>query len=54
MAFQTFTPTELTSLGEAGGIRVHQGQGAVIRYLVFNVERAPFEQRRRAAGRSPT
>ncbi len=43
MAFQTFTPTELASLREAKGIRVHQGQGAVIRYLVMNVTRAPFD-----------
>jgi peptide/nickel transport system substrate-binding protein len=42
MAFQTFTPTELTSLGRNRNIRVHQGQGAVIRYLVLNVEREPF------------
>ena len=42
MAFQTFTPTELTSLGKAKGIRVYQGPGAVIRYLVLNVERPPF------------
>jgi peptide/nickel transport system substrate-binding protein len=42
MAFQTFTPTELTSLGKAEGVRVYQGQGAVIRYLVMNVEREPF------------
>ena len=43
MAFQTFTPTELASLGEARNIRVHQGQGAIIRYLVMNVEREPFD-----------
>jgi peptide/nickel transport system substrate-binding protein len=42
MAFQTFTPTELTSLGKAENIRVYQGQGAVIRYLVMNVAREPF------------
>jgi peptide/nickel transport system substrate-binding protein len=42
MAFQTFTPTELASLAKASGVRVHQGQGAVIRYLVMNVTRAPF------------
>ncbi len=42
MAFQTFTPTELTSLGKAEGVRVYQGQGAVIRYLVMNVAREPF------------
>ena len=42
MAFQTFTPTELASLGRASNIRVYQGQGAVIRYLVMNVVRPPF------------
>jgi peptide/nickel transport system substrate-binding protein len=42
MAFQTFTPTELASLGKARNVRVYQGQGAVIRYLVLNVEREPF------------
>jgi len=43
MAFQTFTPTELTSLKKARNIRVHSGQGAVIRYLVMNVVREPFD-----------
>ena len=42
MAFQTFTPTELASLRKASGIRVHSGNGAVIRYLVLNVAREPF------------
>jgi peptide/nickel transport system substrate-binding protein len=42
MAFQTFTPTELTSLNRNRNIRVHQGPGAVIRYLVLNVVRPPF------------
>jgi peptide/nickel transport system substrate-binding protein len=42
MAFQTFTPTELASLRKASGLRVHKGNGAVIRYLVLNVEREPF------------
>jgi peptide/nickel transport system substrate-binding protein len=41
MAFQTFTPTELTSLSKARNVRVYQGPGAVIRYLTLNVERAP-------------
>jgi peptide/nickel transport system substrate-binding protein len=41
MAFQTFTPTELTALGRSRNIRVHQGAGAVIRYLVLNVTREP-------------
>ena len=41
MAFRDFTPTELTSLGKAKGIKVHTGNGVVIRYLVFNVKRAP-------------
>ncbi len=43
MAFQTFTPTELASLEKAKGVRVYQGQGAVIRYLVLNVVREPFD-----------
>jgi peptide/nickel transport system substrate-binding protein len=42
MAFQTFTPTELASLAKARNVRVYQGQGAVIRYLVLNVAREPF------------
>ncbi len=41
MAFQTFTPTELTSLAEAKGVRVYTGPGGLIRYLVFNVTREP-------------
>lgn len=43
MAFQTFTPTELASLAKARNVKVHQGQGAVIRYLVMNVTREPFD-----------
>ncbi len=42
MAFRDFTPTELTSLGRTSGVQVHTGNGVVIRYLVFNVTRAPF------------
>jgi peptide/nickel transport system substrate-binding protein len=42
MAFQTFTPTELASLRRQSGLRVHSGNGAVIRYLVLNVAREPF------------
>ena len=42
MAFQTFTPTELQSLSHEKGIVVHSGHGVVIRYLVFNVARPPF------------
>ena len=42
MAFRDFTPTELASLRKASGIAVHSGNGVVIRYLVFNVTRAPF------------
>lgn len=41
MAFQTFTPTELTALRRSRGITVHSGPGVVIRYLVLNVTRAP-------------
>ncbi len=43
MAFQTFTPQELTALGRNNRVRVNQGQGAIIRYLVLNVERPPFD-----------
>jgi len=42
MAFQSFTPTELASLKKEKGIVVHSGHGVVIRYLVFNVVRPPF------------
>jgi peptide/nickel transport system substrate-binding protein len=45
MAFQTFTPTELVSLGEQKGLRVYQGQGASIRYLTLAVTRPPFNNR---------
>jgi peptide/nickel transport system substrate-binding protein len=41
MAFRDFTPTELLSLGTASGIKVHSGNGVVIRYMVFNPTRAP-------------
>jgi peptide/nickel transport system substrate-binding protein len=41
MAFRDFTPTEIGSLGHASGIKVHSGNGVVIRYLVFNPTRAP-------------
>jgi peptide/nickel transport system substrate-binding protein len=41
MAFREFTPTEVQSLGRASGIKVHAGNGVVIRYLVFNPTRAP-------------
>jgi len=44
MAFQTFTPTELTSLGKQKGLRVYQGPGASIRYLTLNVVRPPFNK----------
>jgi len=36
MAFQTFTPTELTAMGKQKSLVVHSGHGVVIRYLVFN------------------
>ena len=42
MAYQTFTPTELGSLAENRSVKVYQGQGAAIRYLVMNVQRPPF------------
>jgi peptide/nickel transport system substrate-binding protein len=41
MAFRDFTPTELLSMSEASGVKVHAGNGVVIRYLVFNPTRAP-------------
>jgi peptide/nickel transport system substrate-binding protein len=41
MAFRDFTPTEIGSLQHASGIKVHLGNGVVIRYLVFNPTRAP-------------
>jgi peptide/nickel transport system substrate-binding protein len=41
MAFQTFTPTELVSLRKAKGIRVHVGNGAVIRYMALSMTRPP-------------
>jgi peptide/nickel transport system substrate-binding protein len=42
MAYQTFTPTELGSLAENMSVKVYQGQGAAIRYIVMNVKRPPF------------
>ena len=44
MAFQSFTPTELSSLKNESGIVVHQGKGSSIRYLVLNVKRPPTNQ----------
>jgi peptide/nickel transport system substrate-binding protein len=41
MAFQTFTPTEIKSLETQSGVKVYKGNGAIIRYLVMNVKRAP-------------
>jgi peptide/nickel transport system substrate-binding protein len=43
MAFQTFTPTEVGSLLKNRNVRVYQGPGSVIRYLVMNVTREPFD-----------
>jgi peptide/nickel transport system substrate-binding protein len=43
MAFRDFTPTELLSLTEANGIKVHKGSGASIRYLVLNTNIAPTD-----------
>src|SRR5579862_7204638 len=42
MAFQTFTPTEIAAMGKNKSLTVHSGHGVVIRYLVFNVKRPPF------------
>jgi peptide/nickel transport system substrate-binding protein len=44
MAFRDFTPTELGSLRKTKGVVVHEGNGVVIRYLVFNVTRPPFDK----------
>jgi peptide/nickel transport system substrate-binding protein len=44
IAFRDFTPTEITSLRAASSIKVHSGNGVVIRYLVFNVKRPPFNK----------
>ncbi|HLX18921.1 MAG TPA: ABC transporter substrate-binding protein [Gaiellaceae bacterium] len=41
MAFRDFTATEYGALGKTKGITVYQGPGVSIRYLVFNVKRAP-------------
>jgi peptide/nickel transport system substrate-binding protein len=41
MAYINFTPQEYASLAKAKGIRVYSGNGITIRYLVFNVKRAP-------------
>lgn len=42
MAFQTFAPTEVAAMQKEKSLVVHQGHGVVIRYLVFNVKRPPF------------
>ena len=42
MAFQTFDPTEIAAMSNNPNLTVHQGNGVVIRYLVFNVKRKPF------------
>jgi peptide/nickel transport system substrate-binding protein len=42
MAFRTFAPTELSAMRHESSLVVHQGNGVDIRYLVFNVKRAPF------------
>ena len=44
MAFRDFTPTETLSLQKTGGIRVHVGKGATIRYLVLNLKMAPTDK----------
>jgi peptide/nickel transport system substrate-binding protein len=41
MSYQSFTPTEITSLQKQKGLRVYSGAGGRIRYLVMNVTRAP-------------
>ncbi len=42
MAFRTFAPTELTAMSHESSLVVHRGHGVDIRYLVFNVKRAPY------------
>jgi peptide/nickel transport system substrate-binding protein len=42
MAFQTFTPTEISAMRKVKGLVVHSAPGVVIRYLVFNVKRPPY------------
>ncbi len=42
MAFQTFTPTEISAMKKEKALAVHSAPGVVIRYLVFNVKRPPF------------
>lgn len=41
MAFRDFTPTEYASLEKAKGIKVLQGPGVEIRYLVLSMKRPP-------------
>jgi peptide/nickel transport system substrate-binding protein len=41
MSYIDYTPQEYASLAKAKGIRVYSGNGIRIRYLVFNVTRAP-------------
>ena len=42
MAFQTFTPTEIAAMKKESKLTVHSAPGVVIRYIVFNVKRPPF------------
>jgi peptide/nickel transport system substrate-binding protein len=42
MAFQTFTPTEIAAMKKEKALTVHSAPGVVIRYLVFNVKRPPY------------
>ena len=41
MSYQSFTPTEITSLQKQKGLRVYSGAGGRIRYLTMNVTRQP-------------
>jgi peptide/nickel transport system substrate-binding protein len=41
MSYQSFTPTEITSLQKQKGLRVYNGAGGRIRYLTMNVTRPP-------------
>ncbi len=42
MAFQTFAPNEISAMKKNKSLTVHSGPGVVIRYLVFNVKRKPY------------
>jgi peptide/nickel transport system substrate-binding protein len=43
MVYQSFTPTEITSLQKQSGVKVYIGAGGRIRYLTFRVNREPTD-----------